>query len=96
MVFGRIKWKLSGRELVSYDPWSMEGRIKTPEIRGRCEMGGVLLRLFYSIAFKQMYAYYIQNKHCLRTFSEKQDKILFDSAEIIFSKEGDGLRKDVN
>ena len=43
-----------------------------------------------------MYAYYMQNKHRLRTLSEKQDIILFDGAEIIFSKEGDGLRKDIN
>ena len=74
MVFGKIEWKLSGGELVSYDPSPIEGRIKIPEIREKCEIGGVLVRLFYSIAFKQMYAYYIQNKHCLLTFSEKQDK----------------------
>ena len=59
-------------------------------------MDGVLVRLFYPIIFKQMYAYYLQYIHCLRTFSEKQDKILFDGTEIIYSKEGDGLKKDVN
>ena len=59
MVFCKIKRKLSGRELVSYDPSSIEGRIKTSEICERCEMGGVLVRLFYSIAFKQMYVNYI-------------------------------------
>ena len=78
---------------MSYDPSSIEGRIKTLEIHERCEMGWVSVRLFYYIAFKQMYPYYIQNKH---SFSEKQDKILFHGTEIIFSKEGDGLRKDVN
>ena len=96
MVFGKIKWKLSRRELVSYDPSSIEGRIKILEIHERCEMGGVSVRLFYYIAFKQMYPYYMQNKHCFRTFSEKQNRILFYGTEIIFAKEGDGLRKDVN
>ena len=72
---------------MSYDPLSIEGRIKALEIRERCEIDEVSVRLFYPIVFNQMYAYYLQNKPCLRTFSEKQDKILFDGTEIIFLKE---------